>query len=179
MKKIIEFEQRDYQLSELTQTQQTLLRRSIEIAAEAKAAGNNPFGALLADENGRILLEQGNTEGDIPDATGHAETMLCRRAFAEFGPEKLKKCTMYTCCEPCCMCAGAVYWSNIGGLVYACTEEKLKTVTGDDPRNPTLDLPCRAVFACGQKQIEVLGPFPELYEEYLELHRDFWYPSEK
>ena len=177
MGKVITFEEREYSLSELTESQQALLHRTIEIAAEAKAAGNNPFGALLADENGEILMEQGNTEGDVPDATGHAETTLCRRAFAAFGPEKLRHCTLYSCCEPCCMCAGAIYWSNIGNLVYACTEAKLKTVTGDDPRNPTLDLPCRAVFACGQKDITVLGPFPELYDKYLELHRGFWNPS--
>ena len=80
----------------------------------------------------------------------------------------------------CAMCAGAMYWGNLGRLVYIGRESTLKEYTGDDIRNPTLALPCRAVFACGQKpDMEIIGPVPELEEEFMELHKDFWHPSDE
>lgn len=57
------------------------------------------------------------------------------------------------------MCAGAIYWANIGRVVYGMTERRLLELTGSNEQNPTFDLPCRNVFACGQKEIEDVGPF--------------------
>lgn len=54
------------------------------------------------------------------------------------------------------MCAGAIYWANIGRVVYGMTERRLLELTGSNEQNPTFDLPCRNVFACGQKEIEVV-----------------------
>ena len=70
------------------------------------------------------------------------------------------------------MCAGAIYWSGIGRLVYGQSEKSLKSATGDDPMNPTLDLPCRVVFAAGQRPTEVVGPLLE--EEAALLQKGFW-----
>ena len=72
------------------------------------------------------------------------------------------------------MCAGAIYWAGIGRVVYGMTEKDLLAQTGSDPQNPTFDLPCREVFARGQKKIEVVGPFPELVEEIAEGHKGYW-----
>ena len=72
------------------------------------------------------------------------------------------------------MCAGAIYWAGIGRVVYGMTEKDLLAQTGADPQNPTFDLPCRVVFARGQKAIEVVGPFPELVEEITDVHRGYW-----
>lgn len=177
-KMIIEFEDRSYSMEELDEQDQALLLRTIEIARESKEAGNHPFGALLADRNGNILLEQGNTEGDLPDATGHAETVLVRRASGLYSREVLWDSTLFSSCEPCAMCTTALYWANIGRLVYATSEEELKEATGDDPRNPTMALPSRVVLACGQKNIKVLGPFPHAGKENLELHKAYWNPQE-
>ncbi len=166
-------------LSELTKREVELLRRVIEICKEAKEKGNYPFGCLLADRDGNILMEQGNCENEHKgDATGHAETELMRRASQVYSKEEMKDLVMYNCGEPCSMCAGAMYWANIGKMVYIGKESTLKEYTGDDIRNPTLDLPFRAVFACGQKpDIEFVGPVLELEPEFMALHEGFWKPS--
>ena len=70
------------------------------------------------------------------------------------------------------MCAGAAYWAGIGRVVYALSESRLRLLTGDHPENPTLDLPCREVFATGQRKIEVLGP--ALEDEAAEIHHSVW-----
>lgn len=63
---------------------------------------------------------------------------------------------------------------NIGHVVYAMTEKDLLSLTGADPQNPTFDLPCRDVFAKGQKAIEVTGPFPELAPAAAKVHEGYW-----
>lgn len=178
MKMTIIFEEHDASLSEFTPKEIELLRRTIEIASETKAAGNHPFGCLLADKEGNILLEQGNGEvSGNGDCTAHAETLLMRRASQIYSKEELSDLIMYNCCEPCAMCTGAMYWGNLGKMIYICRESELKKVTGDDPRNPTLNLPCRAVLATGQKDIKIVGPIPELEPAFLEVHKGYWKPS--
>jgi tRNA(Arg) A34 adenosine deaminase TadA len=86
----------------------------------------------------------------------------------------LWRCTLVTTVEPCAMCAGTQYWAHIGRLVYGMSERRLQGLTGNHADNPTLDLPCRSVFAAGQKRIEVIGPVPEAEDEIAALHRDFW-----
>lgn len=150
------------------------LKRCVEISRQSRAEGNTPFGALLADKEGRILLEQTNIEITENKCTGHAETQVAERASQLYTKDYLKDCTLYTTAEPCAMCAGAIYWAGIGRVVYGMTEKDLLTQTGADPQNPTFDLPCREVFARGQKEIEVAGPFPELIEEIAEVHKGYW-----
>ena len=70
------------------------------------------------------------------------------------------------------MCAGAIYWAGIGRVVYGLSEHRLRGVTGNHPENPTLDLPCREVFASGQRPTEVLGPLLEAEAEA--LHDGVW-----
>ncbi len=84
----------------------------------------------------------------------------------------LKKATLYSSAEPCAMCAGAIYWSGISRVVYALSEEHLLTLTGNHPENPTLSLPCREVFARGQRAVEVAGPMLE--DEAAKAHEGFW-----
>ena len=70
------------------------------------------------------------------------------------------------------MCAGAIYSAGIGRLVYGLSEHRLRGVTGNHPDNPTLDLPCREVFASGQRSTEVVGPLLE--DESAALHDGVW-----
>jgi tRNA(Arg) A34 adenosine deaminase TadA len=70
------------------------------------------------------------------------------------------------------MCSGAIYWAGIGRVVYGLTEQDLKGLTGDHPDNPTMDLPCRTVFASGQRTVEVLGPC--LVDEALAVFDGYW-----
>ena len=81
---------------------------------------------------------------------------------------------MYTTVEPCVMCCGAGYWTNVGTMVYGVSESKLLELTGDNEHNPTFSLPSRDVFAKGQKDITVIGPFKELEEEIIEPHLNYW-----
>lgn len=151
---------------------EALLRRAIEVSVSARAAGNHPFGALLATADGRIALEAENTVATDHDVTGHAETNLVRAASGRFDAAELAAMTLVTSCEPCAMCAGAVYWAGIGAVVYGLSERGLLELTGASPENPTLDLPCRIVLAAGQRTIAVTGPLLE--SEAAAAHKAFW-----
>lgn len=150
------------------------LRRSIEVSKSSRVNGNTPFGAILVGPDGEILLEQENVEITEHRCTGHAETALMEKASQRFGHDFLWNCTLYTTFEPCAMCSGAIYWGNVGRVVYAATEEALLKLTGSHEQNPTFNLHCRDIFAKGQKPIEVIGPFPELEAEAAAVHDNYW-----
>jgi len=150
------------------------LRRAIEISKNSREHGNTPFGALLADSQGNILIEQENVEITENKCTGHAETQCAEKASKLYSRDFLWHCTLYTTAEPCAMCSGAIYWANIGHVVYAMTERQLLALTGSDMQNPTFDLPCREVFSKGQKKITVEGPFDELACEAAKVHDGYW-----
>ncbi|GAB4572976.1 MAG: nucleoside deaminase [Anaerolineae bacterium] len=152
-----------------------LLRRAIALAAEARAHGNHPFGALLTDRDGHILAEAENTVMTEKDVTGHAETNLVRIASRTLPPDVLATATLYTSTEPCAMCAGAIYWLGIPRVVYGLPESELAKLTGNDPENPTLALPARQVLNAGQRAVEVIGPL--LVEEARAVHLGFWQPD--
>ena len=146
------------------------LRNANALARRAMAAGHHPFGALLvAPDDVTILIEQGNV-----DSVNHAEAVLAREAAKRFDAETLWACTLVTTVEPCAMCAGTQYWAHIGRLVYGMSEHRLLELTGNHAENPTLDLPCREVFARGQKAVQVFGPFAEVEHEIAALHIGFW-----
>ena len=152
---------------------EALLRLAFDVARRSRAAGDHPFGAVLADAEGKLIMEQGNgftSEGG--DRTAHAERLLASRAARAYDLKFLARCTLYTSAEPCAMCAGAIYWAGIGRVVYGQTEKALKAQTGAHEENPTLDLPCATVFAAGQRPTEVVGPMLE--DEAAQLQADFW-----
>jgi len=154
-------------------TDEQLLRHLRAANALAQAAvdqGHHPFAALLVAPDGEtVLLTQGNV-----DAVNHAEAVLARRAAQRFDAATLWHCTLVTTVEPCAMCAGTQYWAHIGGLAYGLSERDLLAITGAHPENPTLDLPCRAVFERGQKAMRVIGPVAAVQDEIAALHRRFW-----
>ena len=146
------------------------LRRANAVAQRAMAMGRHPFGAVLIAPDGEtVLAEQGNI-----DTVHHAEATLARTASLNYPANYLWECTLVTTFEPCAMCAGTSYWANIGRIVYGADELALLALTGDHPENPTLSLPCREVFARGQKRIEVIGPVAEVANEMIATHRGFW-----
>ena len=147
-----------------------LLRRAIEIASNARKNGNHPFGALLADADGNILLEAENSVETDSDVTAHAELNLMRLASQKYSSDELKSCTLYTSTEPCPMCAGAIFWGNVGRVVYALSEEGLYEITGETPYE--LALPCREVFERGTHPVDVSGPMLE--GEARQVHLGFW-----
>jgi tRNA(Arg) A34 adenosine deaminase TadA len=147
------------------------IRAAIDLARKARDKGNHPFGAVLVDEGGHILLEAENTVVTEKDCTGHAETNLMRHASIKYDSDFLAKCTLYTSTEPCPMCAGAIFWGNVRRVVYGLSEEGLYAMIGEDAEE-VLYLPCRELFGKGKKPIKVIGPVLE--EEAREVHAGFW-----
>jgi tRNA(Arg) A34 adenosine deaminase TadA len=149
------------------------LRRAIALSERARTNGRHPFAALIVAPSGEVLAAAENRAiGPDCDATGHAELEAVRAASRHHSPEALAAATLYSSAEPCAMCAGAIYWSGIGRVVYGLSEERLLALTGNHSENPTLRLPCREVFARGQRAIEVIGP--SLEDEAAAAHAGFW-----
>jgi tRNA(Arg) A34 adenosine deaminase TadA len=161
-------------MAELTPAERDahFLRRSFNVARRSMTHGNHPFGAILVDAGGKVLLEAENGYMPAHDGTAHAERLLATEACRTLPADVLAKATMYSSAEPCAMCAGAIYWAGIGRLVYGLSEHRLRDYTGNHPENPTLDLPCRAVFASGQRPTEVVGPLLE--DEAGPMHEGVW-----
>ena len=157
----------------VTQLDLDHLRRAIALARESRSDGRHPFGSLIVDARGEVVVEaRNNAVRPKGDPTQHAETLACSAAAKLLSEEELAHCTLYTSTEPCAMCAGAIYWIGLGRVVYALSEKGLFEFTGSDKQNPTLDLPCRDVFAHGQRPILVAGPLLE--EEAGKVHDGFW-----
>ena len=161
-------------MAELTPAERDehFLRRCFDVARRSMTHGNHPFGAVLVDAGGKVLLEAENGYMPAHDGTAHAERQLATEACRTVPAEVLAKATIYSSAEPCAMCAGAIYWAGIGRLVYGLSEHRLRDYTGNHPENPTLDLPCRAVFESGQRPTEVIGPLLE--DEAGALHEGVW-----
>ena len=156
------------------QIEAALLRANV-VARRAMAMGRHPFGALLLAPDGEtVLAEQGNI-----DTVNHAESTLARTAAANYPGAYLAQCTLVTTFEPCAMCAGTLYWAGIGHVLYGAEETALLALTGDHPENPTLSLPCRDVFARGQRPVQVTGPVEAVAEEMVATHRGFWDTRER
>lgn len=149
------------------------LRETIAIAKASRTAGNHPFGALLAGPDGAVLITAGNTFKD-DKGVGHAESNVARAAARTYPAAFLAECTLVTSVEPCCMCSGSIYWAGIGRVVYGMTEKRLAELTGDNPENLTMAMPCEHIFASGQRKVEVVGPVPALEGDIAESHQDFW-----
>lgn len=157
----------------LTVQDEHFLRYCIELSRRVRDTGKHPFAAIVVDESGQIVAEAGNDS--LPpegDPTRHAELVAAGLAARRLAPDRLARATLYTSAEPCAMCAGAIYWCGIGRVVYALSEHRLLGLTGDHPENPTFSLPCREVFARGQRTIAVTGPCLE--DEAAEPHAGFW-----
>lgn len=146
------------------------LKMSNEVGKRAMTLGHHPFGAVLvAPDHETVLLTQCNI-----DTVNHAESTLARIAATNYTAEYLWDCTLYTAVEPCCMCAGTIYWANIGRVVYGMTEHQLLQCTGNHQENPTMDIPAKYVFEHGQKNIDLIGPISEIQDEVIQLQQNFW-----
>jgi tRNA(Arg) A34 adenosine deaminase TadA len=163
---------KDVQALTQAQADEHFLARAFDVARRSMRGGNHPFGAILVDRNRTVLIETENGYMPARDGTAHAERLLASEACRTLKAEVRAGATMYSSAEPCAMCAGAIYWAGIGRLVYGLSEARLRGITGNHPENPTLDLPCRVVFASGQRATEVVGPLLE--DEAAALHDGVW-----
>lgn len=149
------------------------LEHSIELADQAVSEGNHPFGAVLVNANNQVLAV-GMNSYSVDRGPGHAEANLARDAARTFDIDTLRSATLYTSVEPCSMCAGSIYWAEIGCVVFGMTESRLGELTGEDPENPTQDLECRVIFNSGRRTVVVRGPYPELESKIAAQHQAYW-----
>jgi tRNA(Arg) A34 adenosine deaminase TadA len=117
----------------ITTEDSAFLRRAIEIAAGAITSGDAPYGSLLVDAQGAVLMQAHNTVKRDRDISAHPELKLARWAARELSPERAAATTMYTSCQPCGMCTGAIARSGLGRVVYALsTEQAIELSPGSD-----------------------------------------------
>jgi tRNA(adenine34) deaminase len=148
------------------------LRRAIELSFLARTRGNRPFGAVIVTADGRVLAEAHNNTGETGDCTGHAETSAIRLASPKSTRDELACATLYSSGEPCVMCAGAIFWSNIRRVVFGIDAVSLRVFRGERQDQRDAEFSCREIFARSAHPIEVLGP--SLLEEASEPHRGAW-----
>ena len=110
-------------------THDRFVRQTIELARQARAAGNHPFGSLLVLDD-EVVLTAENTVTTGRDPTAHAETNLVAQAIQRLSPDQIRRSVLYTSCEPCAMCTGKIYWSGIRAVVFALSSEELAAFTG-------------------------------------------------
>lgn len=152
----------------MTSPDTTFIRESFKLAQESVNHGNQPFGAMLVDSEGNVLLTSENTEV-TEDFTGHAEmNLLMSEDRKKIPQEKILTSILYSSTEPCFMCTGVFIKSKIGNLVYGCSSERLTKITKGT--SPTF--PCREMIDRVGKKVNVRGPMLE--EEGAVLHEDYW-----
>ncbi|WP_320773939.1 nucleoside deaminase [Streptomyces sp. CRN 30] len=146
------------------------LRRCVELAAEALAAGDEPFGSVLAGGDGTVLAEDRNRIAS-GDSTRHPEFELARWAAAHLGPDERAAATVYTSGEHCPMCAAAHAWVGLGRVVYVASSHQLLTWHTElgVPASPVRALPIQEIAP----DVTVEGPVPDLTEDIHALHVRF------
>jgi tRNA(Arg) A34 adenosine deaminase TadA len=148
------------------------LSRAIELSRQARSAGNQPFGSLLVGANGDMLAEDVNTEITENDITAHPELKLARWAGANLSAVEAASSTLYTSCEACPMCSGAIVIAGLGRVVYALSAPQLYELQGGSAQKGVRGI---AVLAEVEHEIQVDGP--SLYDEAAAPHYAYWFPE--
>jgi len=112
-------------------TKEELMRKAIELSINSVRNGGGPFGAVIAGE-GEIIAEGSNGVTIYNDPTAHAEVTAIRKACEKLGTFELKGCEIYTSCEPCPMCLGAIYWAHLDKVYYANDRKDAADIGFDD-----------------------------------------------
>ncbi|MBO3696874.1 nucleoside deaminase [Roseivirga sp. E12] len=146
------------------------VRMAIEVAKKSKEKGNLPFGCILVDGNGEVIIAGENTINTDNDCLAHAEINLIREVSKTHDHAYLQNCSIYTSDEPCPMCTSAIYWSGIGKLVYGLSKAKYYEIVGRDNPNWVFEMPTRELLDKGGRKLEVIGPLLE--DEASILHSD-------
>lgn len=156
----------------LNETDGRYLRQAIAWSGVARERGNRPFGAIVVADNGQVLTEAWCNTGETGDCTGHAETNAVRQLSPQVDRATLARATLYSSAEPCVMCAGAIFWSGIGRVVFGIDAVRLRVFRGERAEQRDAELSCRDVFRASPHSIECIGP--ALVDEASEPHRGFW-----
>lgn len=153
------------------------LRRAIALANAAVDVGCRPFGCVIVDANGVVVAEAFSTQQTSQDWTAHGEMNALRAAGKARSWQELGGCTLYSNGDPCPMCAGGVYWSNIRRVVFGVDEALMRPLRQGHRQAAGILMSCREVLAKAPHSIEVLGP--ALVDEAIQPLRRFWESSMK
>ena len=116
----------------MTDTQKNFMRQAIELAKNGMEAGNGgPFGCVIV-KDGQIIGQGSNMVLKTNDPAAHAEVVAIREACKNLNNFQLEGCEVYTSCEPCPMCLGAIYWAHIERIVYAANKNDAANAGFDD-----------------------------------------------
>lgn len=140
---------------------QEFLREAIAMAAENARLGGGPFGALIV-KDGKVVGKGVNRVVEAADPTAHAEVVAIRDACQNTGDFRLDGCVIYTSCEPCPMCLGAIYWAHLDRIVFAATKTDASGAGFDDSfiyDEMTLSLEQRSIPITSLKVANALEPF--------------------
>ncbi|MBN9381809.1 MAG: nucleoside deaminase [Chitinophagaceae bacterium] len=137
------------------------LRKALEVAKRSMDKGNLPFGCIMTGPDDIILLEGENTVITDENMIAHCEINLIKKLSSRVEPHFLEDCTIYTSTEPCAMCAGAIFWSGIGTVVYALGKDAYHRIAGTCDPAHILSMPARDIFDRGGREMVVLGPLME------------------
>ena len=148
------------------------LGRAIALSAEASTRGNRPFGAVIASPTGELIAQACNANVDSGDCTAHAEMQALRLASPKTSRAAFAQATMYASGEPCVMCAGAIFWSNIRRVVFGIDAVRLRGFRATQTQAGDLTLSCREVFRHSPHAIDVVGP--ALLADATRPHTAFW-----
>ncbi len=148
------------------------MAQAIAWSRTARERGNRPFGAVIVSAEGQLLTEADANSVETGDCTGHAETNAVRQASSTIGRQTLQAATLYSSAEPCVMCAGAIFWSGIGRVVFGIDAVSLRVFRGEPAEQRDVELSCRDVFAASPHAIECIGPV--MVAEASEPHLGFW-----
>lgn len=153
-------------------TTDDLLSRVLELAAEARAAGDHPFGALLAVD-GEIVAEARNLVTTTSDITAHAETELVRVLERDGRLDLLEGGVVYASCEPCPMCVGALFWAGARHVVFGLSSHRLNELVAAPGVKPTgFTMTAAEIGARSNPMMRVEGPLQEFAAEV--PHLGFW-----
>ncbi|RMD40248.1 hypothetical protein DV735_g4883, partial [Chaetothyriales sp. CBS 134920] len=153
----------------------TLTREQVDDAVQAvlalqteaaKMHSKVPSAAVLVGPDKRTILLSHLSISHVR----HAESELARLAVDHFSTSYLSRCTLVSTWEPCAMCAGTIYWSGIGTVVYVASQAKLKELL----LLAGLSISCRTVFRAGLRQVEVIGPVPEWQDQVVDESANWW-----
>jgi guanine deaminase len=111
---------------------ETFLRQALQLAADNVDSGEGgPYGAVIV-KNNRIIAASANKVTSTIDPTAHAEVMAIRAACKHLNDFRLTGCVLYSSCEPCPMCLGAIYWARLDAVYYACNRFDAAAAKFDD-----------------------------------------------
>ena len=141
------------------------MQKAIEMAVQARNEGNEPFGAILVKDEEIVMIGE-NKINTLCDPTHHAEIGIIRKYCSENNVFDLSEYTLYTSCEPCVMCSGAMVWSNLGRMLFSVSHDQLAEIAGSN-----IMIACKEVFAKSPQKPEVVERL--LNEEGLKVFQGY------